>query len=289
MYNTKIFKLRHSGDLFEEHCCLLGKDVLDNVFVRDILDKENIPFIYNGKRYKREYEWKFRGDVAKIQIGVDGEYGIVGASAYINYSGLRYEPYVAIEKYSDVFDVVIDMVERAFNWVYKDTGTTIYLEPWIKDEGEPVHWYRDCCEAHLKARLADNIYIDKEWDVKTFVNRIVKVRKKKLDVSPLKKESKKESNKTVRSAIVDQTKADAIMQKIENCMMGKTDPEDFMMSITAAIAAGKLKEFSLTVFRRSFPGFKISSTSFYRLRNPKCKAYFGNEVFEKLVEEFVII
>ena len=101
---TKLFKLRHVhmvGDIFEEH--LLGKEVLDNVFARDFLRKKEIPFTYKGKRYKRQYEWIFRGDVAKIVIGVKGEYGIVGAMVYINYSKLRYEPYVAIVDRSDVF------------------------------------------------------------------------------------------------------------------------------------------------------------------------------------------
>ncbi len=103
---TKLFKLRHVhmvGDVFDEHCSLLDKEVLDNVFARDFLRKKEIPFTYKGKRYKRQYEWIFRGDVAKIVIGVKGEYGIVGAMVYINYSKLRYEPYVAIVDRSDVF------------------------------------------------------------------------------------------------------------------------------------------------------------------------------------------
>ena len=137
----RLFKIRHTsmvGDIFDEHCCLLGKEVLDNVFARDFLRMKEIPFTYKGKRYKRQYEWIFRGDVAKIVIGVKREYGIVGAMVYINYSKLRYEPYVAIVDCSDVFesiDVVANMVEGALNWVYKDSGITLCLEPWILAEG----------------------------------------------------------------------------------------------------------------------------------------------------------
>lgn len=169
----KLFKLRHAhmvGDIFDEHCCLLGKEVLDNVFARDFLKMKEIPFIYKGKRYKRQYEWVFRGDVAKIIIGVKGEYGIVGAMVYINYSKLRYEPYVAIVDRSDVFenvDVVADMVTRAMNWVYKDAGITLYLEPWIPAEGEVIQWGRDCNEAHNLAAIQGTIRTEENWDLKT--------------------------------------------------------------------------------------------------------------------------
>lgn len=293
--NYKLYKIRHRSmmaDLFEEHCCLLGKEVLDNVFVRDFLKMKEIPFIDKGKQYQRQHDWIFRGDVAKIQIGVEGKYGIVGASAYINYSELRYEPYVAIEDDTNVFksiDVVADMVARSLNWVYKDSGITLYLEPWIIADGEAIHWLKDCCEAHDKAKLVDNFDANAKWDLKTVVNRLINKHKKKLGVSPPKMENTNKSFKTIRAAIVDQTKADVIMRKIENCMLGKTDPEDYMMPITAAIAVGKMNEFSLSVFRRSFPGLNISSTSFYRLRNPKCNAYHLNKAFDRLVEEFAII
>ena len=159
----RLFKIRHTsmvGDIFDEHCCLLGKEVLDNVFARDFLRMKEIPFTYKGKRYKRQYEWIFRGDVAKIVIGVKREYGIVGAMVYINYSKLRYEPYVAIVDCSDVFesiDVVANMVEGALNWVYKDSGITLCLEPWILAEGEVIQWGRDCNEAHTLAAINGSI------------------------------------------------------------------------------------------------------------------------------------
>ncbi len=288
----KLFKLRHVhmvGDIFEEHCCLLGKEVLDNVFARDFLRKKEIPFTYKGKRYKRQYEWIFRGDVVKLLIGVQGEYGIVGAMVYINYSKLRYEPYVAIVDCSDVFgsiDVVADMVEGALNWVYKDSGITLCLEPWILAEGEVIQWGRDCNEAHTLAAINGSLRIDENWDLDTCVKRIINKHTKKKGVSPPEKKNTKKSERTLRSAIIDQTKADIIMQKIANCMKGKMDPEDFMMPITAAIATGEMNEIPLTVFRRCYPELKISSTSFYRLRDPKCNAYHLNKAFERLVEEF---
>ena len=289
---TRLYKLRHIdmiGDIFEEHCCLLGKEVLDNVFARDFLKIKKIPFFDKGKHYKRQYEWVFRGDVVKLLIGVQGEYGIVGAMVYINYSKLRYEPYVAIVDRSDVFgsiDVVADMVEGALNWVYKDSGITLCLEPWIPAEGEVIQWGRDCNEAHNLAAIHGTIRTEENWDLKTCVKRIIKKHTKKRGASPPQKKNTNKSERTLRSAIIDQTKADLILQKIANCMKGKMDPEDYMMPITAAIAAGGMNDFPYTVFRRCYPELKISSTSFYRLRDPKCNAYHLNKAFERLVEEF---
>ena len=216
----RLFKIRHTsmvGDIFDEHCCLLGKEVLDNVFARDFLKMKEIPFTYKGKRYKRQYEWVFRGDVAKIIIGVKREYGIVGAMVYINYSKLRYEPYVAIVDRSDVFgsiDVVADMVEGALNWVYKDSGITLCLEPWIPAEGEVIQWGRDCNEAHNLAAIHGTIRTEENWDLKTCVKRIIKKHTKKRGASPPQKKSTNKSERTLRSAIIDQTKADLILQKI---------------------------------------------------------------------------
>ena len=289
---TKLFKLRHVhmvGDIFEEHCCLLGKEVLDNVFARDFLRKKEIPFTYKGKRYKRQYEWIFRGDVAKIVIGVKGEYGIVGAMVYINYSKLRYEPYVAIVDRSDVFgsiDVVADMVEGALNWVYKDSGITLCLEPWIPAEGEVIQWGRDCNEAHNLAAIQGTVHTEENWDLETCVKRIIKKHTKKKGVSPPQKKSTNKSERTLRSAIIDQTKANLILQKIVNCVMGKTEPMDLMMPVTAAYAAKVMRRPTWSELRNSHPEFNLSETSFYRLIDPDCLTYYQNDVFNELVGYF---
>ena len=292
---TKLFKLRHVhmvGDIFEEHCCLLGKEVLDNVFARDFLRKKEIPFTYKGKRYKRQYEWLFRGDVVKLLIGVQGEYGIVGAMVYINYSKLRYEPYVAIVDRSDVFgsiDVVADMVEGALNWVYKDSGITLCLEPWIPAEGEVIQWGRDCNEAHNLAMLNGKMHIDENWDLETCIKRIINTHTKKRGVSPPKKNTKE--IKTLRDVITDKTKADAILQKISDEMKGKTEPWDIMMPTTAAIAAEVMDDPTFLQYKNSFPEVQFSSTSYYRLKNPDCKVYINKlkNKFNRLVAEFKAI
>ena len=289
---NKLYKICHTSmmaDIFEDSFCLIGKEVLDNVFVRDFLKQKEIPFTDKGMRYSREHVWKFGGDVAKIKIGIKGKYGIVGAIVYINYSKLRYEPYVAIVDNSGLFesiDVVADMVARSLNWVYKGSGITLSLVPWIPAEGEVIQWGRDCNEAHNLAMVNGPVNIEEDWDLETSVKTIIKKHKNKKGVSPPKKENTKTSEKTIRSAIVDQTKADAFMQKINNCLIGKTEPMDEMMPFTAAYAAKVMRRPEWTELKNSYPELKLSETSFYRLRNPDCPTYKDDAVFEELVEWF---
>ena len=281
----KLFKVRQSGYLFETECCLLGKEVLDNVFIRDLLGMKVIPFVDKGKHYQRQHQWQFNGDVVAIRVGEEKNYGIVGATIYFDYSRRLHEPYVAIDDDSGVFesiDVVKDMVERAFKWIYKDTEAAVYLEPW----DEKIHWYKDCCEAHSHAKLTENILTDEDWDVNIYLKNVIKDLKKKKGASPPKKESTKKSDKAIRTAIVDQTKVDPILKKIDNCVMGKTEPIDEMMPITAAYAAKVMRLPTWTELKNSYPDFKLSETSFYRLRKPDCLSYINNDVFKELVEWF---
>lgn len=271
MNNSKIFKVRQSGYLFETECCLLGKEVLDNVFVRDLLGMNVIPFEDKGRHYQRQHQLQFNGDVVVIRVGVAEGCGIVGATIYFDYSRRLREPYVAIEDHSDVFesiDAVKDMVERAFKWIYKDTEATVYLEP----SDEKIYWYKECCEAHEHAKLTENIVYDKDWDVNIYLKNVIKNHKKKKGASPPKKNTKEEK-KCLRDLIADQSKADEIMQKISDDMKGKTAPYEVMMPTTATIAAEIMDPPSLGQFKTSFPDVEISSTSFYRLRDPDCKVY----------------
>ena len=246
----KLFKVRQSGYLFETECCLLGKEVLDNVFIRDLLGMKVIPFVDKGKHYQRQHQWQFNGDVVAIRVGEEKNYGIVGATIYFDYSRRLHEPYVAIDDDSGVFesiDVVKDMVERAFKWIFKDTEAAVYLEPW----DEKIHWYKDCCEAHSHAKLTENIVADEDWDVNIYLKNVIKDLKKKKGASPPKKESTKEK-KTLRDVIIDKTKVDAFLQKISDEMKGKTEPWEIMMPTTAAIAAEVMEEPEFMQYKNSF-------------------------------------
>lgn len=282
MNNSKLYKLRYSGDLFEKYCCLLGKEVLDNVFIRDLLGMKVIPFVDNGKHYQRQHQLQFNGDVVIIRVGVAQGYGIVGATIYFNYSRRLHEPYVAIEDDSGVFksiDIVKDMVERAFKWIYKDTEATVYLEPW----DERIHWYKDCCEAHSHAKLTENIVVDEDWDVNIYLRNVVKNHKKKKGTSPPKKENAKE--KRFVSVLYDKKKLEKAKALINELMESATETKDIMMPFRAAIKAGVIRR---ATWAEIVEGFNLDvkyRSSYYRLTNDSNTTYNG-PAFDEIVERF---
>ena len=280
--NQKLFKVRQSGYLFETECCLLGKEVLDNVFIRDLLGMKVIPFVDKGKHYQRQHQWQFNGDVVAIRVGEEKNYGIVGATIYFDYSRRQHEPYVAIEDDSGVFesiDVVKDMVERAFKWIYKNTEAAVYLEPW----DEKIHWYKDCCEAHSHAKLTGNLVADEDWDVNTYLKNVVKNHKKKKGVSPPKKESTKK--KQFVSAVYDKKKLEQVKALINEYLEGATETKDIIMPFRAAIEAGVIRRATWAEIVEGFNlGVKYRS-SYYRLTNDSNTTYNG-PAFDEIVERF---
>ena len=287
---TRLYKLRHIdmiGDIFEEHCCLLSKEVLDNVFARDFLKMKEIPFFDKGKHYKRQYEWVFRGDVVKLLIGVQGEYGIVGAMVYINYSRLRYEPYVAIVNRSDVFenvDEVADMVGRALNWVYKGAGIVLYLEPWIPAEREMIEWGRDCNEAHNLAMLNGKMHIDENLDLETCVKRIIKKHTKKRGGSPPKVENTKK--KKFVSALYDKKKLEKVVALINELMEGAIETQDKIMPFRAAIVAGISRRATWAEVQEGFGLDDKYFSSYYRLTRTDNTTYSEYPGFMEIVARF---
>ena len=280
--NSKLFKVRQSGYLFETECCLLGKEVLDNVFIRDLLGMKVIPFVDKGKHYQRQHQWQFNGDVVAIRVGEEKNYGIVGATIYFDYSRRLHEPYVAIDDDSGVFesiDVVKDMVERAFKWIFKDTEATVYLEPW----DEKIHWYKDCCEAHSHAKLTENIVADEDWDVNTYLKNVIKDLKKKKGASPPKKENTKK--KQFVSAVYDKKKLEQVKALINEYLEGATETKDIIMPFRAAIEAGVIRRATWAEIVEGFNlGVKYRS-SYYRLTNDSNTTYNG-PAFDEIVERF---
>ena len=275
--------VRQSGYLFETECCLLGKEVLDNVFIRDLLGMNVIPFEDKGKHYQRQHQLQFNGDVVIIRVGVAKDCGIVGATIYFDYSRRLREPYVAIEDHSGVFesiDVVKDMVERAFKWIYKDTEATVYLEPLE----EKIFWRKDCLEAHEHAKLTENIVYDKDWDVNIYLKNVIKNHKKKKGVSPPKKENTKK--KQFVSAVYDKKKLEQVKALINEYLEGATETKDIIMPFRAAIEAGVIRRASWAEIKEGFNLDDKLFSSYYRLTRKGNTTYGVYPGFGEVVAKF---
>lgn len=166
---------------------------------------------------------------------------------------------------------LISIVRDGLNEILKPKKLAIVLDAPIMDNDDDL------------ASVSAAMYVCKQL---TKVHNMMKECNMTLTKKKKRTPQTQKTEKTLRAAIPDATKADRVLQKIDNCMIGKTDPVDEMMPITAAVAAGKLKDPSYTQFHNSYPHAKMSSTSFYRLRDPNNKAYKNNRAFDNLVEEF---
>lgn len=177
-----------------------------------------------------------------------------------------------VEENTHVFGAPEEVIKMLIKWINKGLS-----KKWlrIEQEGEII-------------TSKDNLAVVCVSAYATAILRMIMRQKKtKQELTPPpKRENKKKALKTLREAIIDQSKADTILLKINNCIRGKKDPIDFMMPITAATAALVMSAPSLTQFRNSHPEIKINSATYYRLRNPELKSYSTSDAFKLLVAEF---
>lgn len=289
--NYKLFKICYHGyaaEMYDGIYCLRGTEVLNDVLVRDFLQKRLIPFMDKGKRYLRHYIWEPQGGVAKIKIGCKKKGKFEGAIVYINYSKLSYEPYVAILDKKHVFDsfeTVANMVARALSYAYKGTGVTLGLEPWIRAEGEKIMWGRDCMMAHDMGDGIGVLSSKGHFGLETFVNKkpntVVKI---PSSASPPKKNNLKPAKYSTKILKGNKRR---VMRYLHAKIDELNAPKDFMKVVLAAIAAGVIGEkVEYTVFQDEFHK-DISKTQYnHYIRNRKNK-FLGDDLFNSYYQELL--
>jgi len=166
-YITKMYKIRlakNETDLFgvpvvSEQWDTLCKAILDD------FNHERLQFTHpqdNKTKYIRHYVLPCCYGFAVINVGLfrnSSDYGSVA----INIMSENYEPYVVLADYTPAFanhEVLADIVSRALNWVMKDKGVSVIMEPWEVNAGEKkVMWKRDCVDTYMVRRKlqTDNI------------------------------------------------------------------------------------------------------------------------------------
>jgi hypothetical protein len=176
------------------------------------------------------------------------------------------------------------MVEGALNWVYKDSGITLCLEPWIPAEGEVIQWGRDCNEAHNLAMLNGKMHIDENWDLETCVKRIIKKHTKKRGVSPPKVENTKK--KKFVSALYDKKKLEKVVALINELMEGAIETQDKIMPFRAAIVAGISRRATWAEIQEGFGLDDKYFSSYYRLTRNDNTTYSEYPGFMEIVARF---
>ena len=166
---------------------------------------------------------------------------------------------------------LISIVRDGLNEILKPKKLAIVLDAPIMDNDDDL------------ASVSAAMYVCKQL---TKVHNMMKECNMTLTKKKKRIPQTQKPEKTLRAAIVDQTKADVILLKIDNCVVGKTEPKDEMMPITAAYAAKVMRLPTWTELKNTYPNFKLSETSFYRLRQPDCLSYINDTTFGELVEYY---
>ena len=93
-------------------------------------------------------------------------------------------------------------------------------------------------------------------------------------------------------AVIDTTKAEAVITLLRQLMEGKTKPKDVLMPVRAAMDAGVIRRPTWEEFCQEFGSYRLKSkTSFSDYTNPDKSPYTGadfqmmKEKFRKLVSE----
>ena len=277
------------ADLFEDSCCLLSKEVLDNVFVRDFLKQKEIPFIDKGKRYLRHYLWEPQGGVTKIKIGYKVKGKFEGAIVYVNYSKLSYDPYVVVLDKNNAFDsleIVADMVARALSWAFKGTDVTLNLEPWIPAKGEKIMWGRDCMKAHDMGDGIGMLSSKAQFGLENLVN--VKQKKAAKKVNSTSPQKKKDTRPTKYSAKIIKGNKRRILRYLHSKIDELEEPKDIMRVVLAAIAAGVIGNIEYKVFQAEF-NKKISSTSYNTYIREKKYKFLNDDLFDAYYDDLLMM
>ena len=157
-YISKMYKIRlakNETDLFGEPVFSEQWDTLCNAILDDFNREKEFQFTHpqdRERKYGRHYVLPCCHGFALINVGMfrnDYDYGTVA----INIMSENYEPYVVFADYTPAFpnhEVLADVVTRALNWVMKDKGVSVILEPWDIKKGEKkVMWKYDCVDTYM--------------------------------------------------------------------------------------------------------------------------------------------
>lgn len=270
-------------DLFPLEVRLRGEEVLNNAFVKDFLHQKELPFVFKGKRYIRHYLWEPQGGVTKIKIGYMVKSKFVGAVVYVNFSRLRYAPYIVIldrNKAFDTIDTVACMVAKALSWASKTYETILDLKPWEPDTDENIKWGSDCLEAHGLGDGKGVLSSQPHFGLENFVNQTTSKCSKK-------KPPKTKRKKTKFAAFILKGDTKKVMRYLHEKIDALNEPKFMMKVVVAAMYVGVLDgETEFMYFQTEFnKQGAISKTSYnYYVRNRK-ELFLHDRMYDKYVEE----
>ena len=246
-YDQKVpFKFRHPGN--------------DLVFARHYSCKpyENYAMIHIG-RFKKDY-----------------------ATVYINLTCVKYEPFLIIINYDAIDDdlnIVKEILERTFNWVFRDNKEQITLEEVIPfTENMKMKLLYDCFNAERNGRrkgVSSLMRVGHENLSKQLVN------------GKLKKKGKELKSKDFKDSILKGDK-DELISLIYDLIKDKERAQYIVRPIAFLVDHGIIERPTFAAFINQFPDMKglLVRQSFDRLIRHSSH-YYGNDLrYKQLAKTF---
>ena len=293
-FRSKLFKMR----LVETQPTLFGDyspsdqwDLLLNAMENDVNKEQEFKFRHpqhKDKVFVRHYIGSPEYGFALLTLGqfrnpLDFVFVRIVPKS-LNYG----EPYLVFVKLAQSFrnpHILAEMVESAFNWVLKDTGVRLVLEPWETDE--KIMWYKDYSESFM----AEVIRCKGEGLTMVGYEDALEYRREK-EAKMAKRPKKKKAVKSDRVENYISKKVrqpDLLLAWLDENVKDKNEPIDMMRPVRLLINKKLLTGLTIVAFNaRYHKEGKISVSSFNNYTNGHYVCFENDVIYDDMEKHFDI-
>ena len=289
--NLKLYKMRLLStqlSIFDDHPNSDQLELFEKAMKDDMDMEKEFKFRYpkgSGEEYVRRYVGSSLNGNAFLMVGRFKKGMDFAFVRIVLHSVIYHEPYLIVEKCSQSLrnpDTLARMVESAFNWVLKDQGVQIKLEPW--EQTEDVMWLLDYELSYLeemeKVDPADLIMIG--YEEALMMRRIL---------IAMREESKKPRISKKSDDIMTYILADnkeAIVWFLHQALKGQKTPKGIARPFRFLFDRQLTEHIPFKAVMKEFPELKglIKVRSYNDWTNPNSTSYYNDPQYKKMKDTF---
>ena len=288
----RVILVQQELPIFAEYDYSAQWDLIVNALEMDYKQEKLFSFVHpkNGKKvYMRKYTKCPANGNAELAVGTMVKPLDFARAIIVLNSHMYKVPYIVLERYRHISsnpNVMAKMIERAFNWVLRDTGVRVVLERW-DTKGEDIDYQRDF------ARSWD-IELDKsegKYLVKMGCEDAFEVHKR----NEAKKKKPNKKSDDIRYYIKHPNK-EAIIAFIHKALEGMKMPKDIARPIRIlrehkVFLKKEGYRLPYNAFIKECPEVKglIERGAYNDFINPNRSKYVNDELYDKLEKELEMI
>lgn len=284
LYTIKL--INKERDIFNNPISSKDWDKFAKAMEHDVHKKKQIIFVHpkdSEKKFKRKYLLCPANGNSLLVVGRLRE-PMEFSYVFVVLHSIKYkEPYIAIERYKKSFstpEMMVEMLERAINYVLSDYGVEVRLEPWNK-RGKVVTYHDDFWESYnLELNKSQGRHLIKmgyEDALETY---------EKQQESMLIKTLKKSDNIWV---YIKHKNKEAFINFLRQSLCGMRTPKEIARPVRLLCDRKIFKDNDIyrlpyKAFIKEIPEAKpfISEKKYNHWLNPNASNYDDDEVYEEL-------